>query len=453
MRVLIIGSLASELGGAARIAMARGARIDQADTMGEALLVLRGRAQFDLVIADIACGIAALIQGLAAERFAVPVIAASAVADEALVIAAIEAGARDYLPLPPDPDLIAAMLSAVAHHHHEGLIVGDPAMMAVLDRAQQVARSAASILITGESGTGKEVLALHIHRQSARADGPFIAINCAAIPEALLESELFGHEKGAFSGALARRIGKFEAAHGGTLLLDEIAEMDLRLQSKLLRVLQERVIDRVGGDRPVPVDVRIIAATNRNLLDDMTLGRFREDLFFRLGVITLKIPALRERPGDILPLARYFLDRYAEANKLGDKRLSAAAEGQLMRYGWRGNVRELQNIMHRAVLLSAGTLIDTADLELELAPASTTSLPNAPPLAGDTVTREITTLVGRRMEEVEQALILETLRHCLGNRTHAANILGISIRALRNKLRDYAAHGASVPSAGTGVAA
>jgi DNA-binding NtrC family response regulator len=453
MRILIIGSLASELGGAARIAMARGARIDQADTMSEALRVLRGRAQFDLVIADIACGIAALIQGLAAERFAVPVIAASAVADEALVIAAIEAGARDYLPLPPDPDLIAAMLSAVAHHPGDGMIVGDPAMMAVLDRAQQVARSAASVLITGESGTGKEVLALHIHRQSARAEGPFVAINCAAIPEALLESELFGHEKGAFSGALARRIGKFEAAHGGTLLLDEIAEMDLRLQSKLLRVLQERVIDRVGGDRPVPVDVRIIAATNRNLVDEMALGRFREDLFFRLGVITLKIPALRERPGDILPLARYFLDRYAQANGLGAKRLSETAEAALLRYGWRGNVRELQNIMHRAVLLSDNALIDPADLELDGAKLPTLPTATAPSLPGEAVTREIATLVGRRMEDVEQALILETLRHCLGNRTHAANILGISIRALRNKLRDYAAHGASVPSAGTGMAA
>ena len=453
MRILIIGSLASELGGAARIAMARGARIDQADTMGEALRVLRGRAQFDLVIADIACGIAALIQGLAAERFAVPVIAASAVADEALVIAAIEAGARDYLPLPPDPDLIAAMLSAVAHHPRDGMIIADPAMMAVLDRAQQVARSAASVLITGESGTGKEVLALHIHRQSARAEGPFVAINCAAIPEALLESELFGHEKGAFSGALARRIGKFEAAHGGTLLLDEIAEMDLRLQSKLLRVLQERVIDRVGGDRPVPVDVRIIAATNRNLVDEMALGRFREDLFFRVGVITLKIPALRERPGDILPLARYFLDRYAQANGLGAKRLSETAEAALLRYGWRGNVRELQNIMHRAVLLSDNALIDTADLELEEAKVPMLPTSNPPGLAEEAVTREITTLVGRRMEEVEQALILETLRHCLGNRTHAANILGISIRALRNKLRDYAAHGARVPGAGTGIAA
>lgn len=453
MRILIIGSLAGELGGAARIAINRGARIDQADTMAEALLVLRGRAQFDLVIADIACGIAALIKGLAAERFAVPVIAASAVADEALVIAAIEAGARDYLPLPPDPDLIAAMLSAVAHNPGEDLVVADPAMLAVLERAQLVARSAASVLITGESGTGKEVLALHIHRQSARADGPFIAINCAAIPEALLESELFGHEKGAFSGALARRIGKFEAAHGGTLLLDEIAEMDLRLQSKLLRALQERMIDRVGGDRPVPVDVRIIAATNRNLADEMALGRFREDLFFRLGVITLKIPSLRERPGDILPLARYFLDRYAAANGLGDKRLSGAAQAQLTRYGWRGNVRELQNIMHRAVLLSADALVDVADLELDLGQTQPTPAPITTSLGGEPVACEIATLVGRRMEEVEQALILETLRHCLGNRTHAANILGISIRALRNKLRDYAAHGASVPSAGTGVAA
>ena len=450
MRILIIGSLAGELGIAARIAMDRGARIEQADGMADALRVLRGRAQFDLVIADIACGIGALVKGLATERFAVPVIAASAEPDEALVIAAIEAGARDYLPLPPDPELIAAMLSAVARDHDPGLIVADPAMRAVLDRAQQVARSAASVLITGESGTGKEVLALHIHRHSARADGPFVAVNCAAIPEALLESELFGHEKGAFSGALARRIGKFEAAHGGTLLLDEIAEMDLRLQSKLLRALQERVIDRVGGDRPVTVDVRIIAATNRHLDAEMQAGRFREDLFFRLGVITLKIPALRERPGDILPLARHFLNRYAQVNLLGPKRLSGAAEALLSGFGWRGNVRELQNVMHRAALLSAETEVSVADLEIERPGPACDSSATIASTAGAS---DIATLVGRRMEEVEQALILETLRHCLGNRTHAASILGISIRALRNKLRDYAAHGASVPSAGTGIAA
>ena len=303
------------------------------------------------------------------------------------------------------------------------------------------------MLITGESGTGKEVLARHIHRRSRRAGGPFVALNCAAIPDNLLESELFGHEKGAFSGAVARRIGKFEAADGGTLLLDEISEMDIRLQAKLLRALQEREIDRLGGAAPVQVNVRILATTNRDLPAEVQRGTFREDLYFRLNVVSLRIPPLRERPGDIAALAEHFARRYADVNGLPFRPLSrerAAAARPRMR--WRGNVRELENVhpprgaARRRRRRSASRRSNSARL-----PASR---PQAARSAGG-----IASLVGRRMDEVERDLIIETLGHTLGNRTHAATILGISIRALRNKLRDYAAQGVAVPPPAAGVAA
>ena len=227
-------------------------------------------------------------------------------------------------------------------------------MAKVVKLAQQIAGSDASVLITGESGTGKEVLARYVHSRSTRAKRPFISINCAAIPEHLLESELFGHEKGAFTGAIARRIGKFEEATGGTLLLDEISEMDVRLQSKLLRAIQERVIDRVGGTKPVPVDIRIIATSNRNLADAVREGTFREDLLFRLNVVNLKIPPLRERPADILELAQHFAKKYAEANGVPLRPLSAEARRVLTANRWQGNVRELENTIHRAVLMAQG---------------------------------------------------------------------------------------------------
>jgi DNA-binding NtrC family response regulator len=268
----------------------------------------------------------------------------------------------------------------------------------------------------------------------------------------LLESELFGHEKGAFSGALARRVGKFEAADRGTLLLDEIGEMDLRLQAKLLRAVQEREVDRVGGSAPVKVSVRLLATTNRDLGAEAAKGKFREDLYFRLNVVGLRIPPLRERPGDIVPLAEFFARRYATLNGLPERKLTEAARLRLNSHVWRGNVRELENTLHRAVLLAHGTTIDADAIELgpELGGAASADMATgdgAAPRGG------VAGLVGRRMDEVERDLILQTLRHTEGNRTHAATILGISIRALRNKLRDYAAEGVAVPPPGTGVAA
>jgi two-component system, response regulator FlrC len=446
MRVLIVGSLSGELGQAARIAIQRGAKLDQADNADRALIRLRADARFDLVLCDLVHDVGAVVQALAAERMAIPVVACGTDNDSEAAARAIRAGAREYLPLPPDPDLIAAILEAASGESHS-LVVRDPVMADLVRRAEQVARSEASVLICGESGTGKEVLARHIHRRSRRAVGAFVALNCAAIPENLLESELFGHEKGAFSGALARRVGKFEAADGGTLLLDEISEMDIRLQAKLLRALQEREIDRLGGSAPVKVDVRILATTNRDLLTEVANGTFREDLYYRLNVVSLRVPALRERPGDIAALSEHFARKYADVNGMPYRPLEPAALLRLTSHGWRGNVRELENTVHRAVLLAGG---DSIGLDaVELGPTGSAAA-QFPVLAG---TGGVASLVGRTMDEVERDLIIGTLGHTLGNRTHAATILGISIRALRNKLRDYAAQGVPVPPPAAGIAA
>ena len=449
MQVLIIGALSGALALAGRMAIARGAKLAQADDIGAALACLRADAKLDLVLCEVAQDIRQLVDALASERIAAPVIACGVDTDPATAARAIRDGAREFLPLPPDPDLIAAILQMAAGES-AAIIANDPLMLALLRRAAQIAAAQASVLITGESGTGKEVLARYIHAHSRRASGPFVALNCAAIPDNLLESELFGHEKGAFSGAIARRNGRFEAAEGGTLVLDEIGEMDIRLQAKLLRALQEREVDRLGGTTPVRIDVRILATTNRDLTEEVAQGRFREDLWFRLNVIALRLPALRERPADIAPLAAHFARHYAEVNGLPVRPLSPAAIDRLVGYGWRGNVRELENILHRAVLLAEGAEIEATAIEIDS--PSVTQM-NAVPAIGAPPATGIAGLVGRRMEEVERDLIIETLGHTLGNRTHAATILGISIRALRNKLRDYATAGIAVPPPGAGIAA
>ena len=314
MRLLIVGGLNGQIGHATKIAMERGAKVAHAgiDRAG-AGLAARRRGRGPGVVRRRRSTSAALVRGLAAERICTPVVACGVGTDTRRAVDAIRAGAKEYLPLPADAELIAAVLAAVADESHQ-LIYEDEAMGAVLALADQVAGSEASILITGESGTGKEVMARYVHRKSRRADKPFISVNCAAIPENLLESELFGHEKGAFTGAIARRIGKFEEANGGTLLLDEISEMDARLQAKLLRAIQEREIDRVGGTKPVKVDIRIIATSNRDLAEAVKHGTFREDLLYRLNVVNLRLPALRERPKDIRALAQHFARKYAEAN-------------------------------------------------------------------------------------------------------------------------------------------
>ncbi len=451
MRLLIVGSLKGQLSVATKMAMDRGAKVVHAETIDIALRCLRSGQGADLLMVDVVEDIAELIERLDAEHIHVPIVACGIETDATAAVNAIRAGAKEYIPLPPDADLIAAVLAAVAEESNE-FVYRDEAMAQVIQLAIQVAPSDASILITGESGTGKEVMSRLVHRKSNRADKAFISLNCAAIPEALLESELFGHEKGAFTGAIAQRIGKFEEANGGTLLLDEISEMDARLQAKLLRAIQERVIDRVGGKKPIPVNIRIIATSNRDLAQAVREGTFREDLLFRLNVINLKIPPLRERPADILELARHFIEKYSEANAVSVKPLSKVAKNQLVSNSWPGNVRELENTMHRAVLLTIGEEIDTDAMRmpdgspLGQSDSLTTSSEHSgtaaqAALAAGVVTRN---LVGQTVAQVEQDLILETLDHCLGNRTHAANILGISIRTMRNKLKQYADEGIDI---------
>ncbi|MBO6634959.1 sigma-54 dependent transcriptional regulator [Parvibaculum sp.] len=448
MRLLIVGTLNGQLSTATKMAMSKGAKVTHTETIDQAIETLRSGRGADLMMVDVAVDISNLIPRLQAEHICIPVVACGVETDARAAVNAIRAGAKEYIPLPPDAELIAAVLAAVAEESH-ALIFKDSKMADVVKLADQVAASEASILITGESGTGKEVMARYVHDRSLRRDKPFISVNCAAIPENLLESELFGHEKGAFTGAVARRIGKFEEADGGTLLLDEISEMDIRLQAKLLRAIQEREIDRVGGKSPVKVNIRIIATSNRNLQSEAQSGRFREDLFYRLNVVNLQLPALRERPADILALADHFAARYARTNGLPSKALSDDARGFLTRHRWSGNVRELENTMHRAVLLTTSEEIDVNAIRLpdgtRLEETPLNGVAQKAAAAADAASRAF---VGKTVAEVEQDLILQTLDHCLGNRTHAANILGISIRTLRNKLKEYGEQGISVPTPG-----
>ncbi|MEQ8392421.1 MAG: sigma-54 dependent transcriptional regulator [Thalassospira sp.] len=510
MQVLIVGGLGGQIGAASKIAMARGASVQLAESVTTALNILRAGNRIDLVMADITLDVAALIVAISQERINVPVVACGIGNDVNGAVNAIKAGAQEFIPLPPEADLIAAIFEAVTEESH-ALIHRDARMAETLRLASQVANSSASILITGESGTGKEIISRFVHRKSNRADKQFFAVNCAAIPDNLLESELFGHEKGAFTGAQARRIGKFEEANGGTLLLDEISEMDVRLQAKLLRAIQEKEIDRLGGKAPVKIDVRILATSNRNLEAEVNAGNFREDLYFRLNVVNLDIPALRERPDDIPVLAEFFVKKYSEANDVAVRPISPLAIARLQSHHWRGNVRELENTMHRAVLIAGPTEIGPEAIMLsgspnsEHTPAPAPQAPTAPapspasaransayasanaaygaassayqpspqtqppaqaPITPETINDDgaagsdaegasgdgsaTAGLVGRTVAHVERDLIIDTLKHCFGNRTHAANILGISIRTLRNKLRQYTDDGLAVPAPGDG---
>jgi two-component system response regulator FlrC len=439
MRLMIVGELEGHVVAAGKIATAKGAKVMHADSTERALNALRAGKGADLLMVEIKQDIAGLIKSLNEERIAVPVVACGIHADKNMAVAAIKAGAKEYVPLPPDADLIAAVLQAVAEEQTD-FIAEDPSMLAVLKMADQVAGTDATVLITGESGTGKEVMAQYIHRKSRRAAGQFIATNCAAIPETLLESELFGHEKGAFTGAVARRLGKFEEANNGTLFLDEITEMPLPPQAKLLRAIQEREITRLGSNAGVKIDIRLIATSNRDLQQAVKDKIFREDLFFRLNVINISLPPLRARVKDIPALAKFFVKKYADANYMPPKEISEDAMKKLLAYEWPGNVRELENTMHRALLLSTDSQIEADSIMLTHQAMAA--------VAGDDIDDETfkVGMVGKKLEDVERELILDTLGHTLGNRTHAANILGISIRTLRNKLRQYQAEGHDVPA-------
>ena len=434
MELLIVGTLDGQIGAASKIAIAQGGQVSLAATVEKALDVLRSGKTVELVMIDVKLDIHKFISSLEQERINVLVVACGVANDTSLAVKAIKAGAKEYIPLPPDPELIGAVLAAATRENH-ALIYGDKKTEEILKIAKQIAPSEASVLLTGSSGTGKEIFSRFIHDNSKRANKKFVAVNCAAIPETLLESELFGYEKGAFTGAVARRIGKFEEANDGTLLLDEISEMDIGIQAKLLRAIQEKEIDRIGGKAPIKVNTRIIATSNRNLEEAVRNGTFRQDLYYRLNVISLHIPDLKDRPDDILVLAKHFIKKYSELNELPMKDLSREAAALLLRYPWPGNVRELENTMHRAVLLSTGDEIGAGAVMLQ-----------APEAAS--VTEEIS--VGQTVAGMERKLIIDTLRHTMGNRTTAANILGISIRTLRNKLKQYQEEGFDFPASPQG---
>jgi two-component system response regulator FlrC len=300
------------------------------------------------------------------------------------------------------------------------ILTESPQMESLLSLARRAARTEATVLIQGETGTGKEVLARFIHDASGRAHGPFVAVNCCALPESLVESELFGHERGAFTGAVGRRAGRFEVASGGTLVLDEVSEIPLGVQAKLLRVLQERELHRIGSSQPVKVDVRVIAISNRDLRREVQAGRFRQDLFYRLNVLNLNLPPLRQRPGDIPALSRHFLQKYAAAYDSAAETFTPQAMSRLLEYSWPGNIRELENVIQGAVILCLEREIGAERIVLE----------ENPPVAAAAAP-------GPSVMEMEKDLILSTLKRLNGNRTHTAKALGVSVRTIRNRLREY----------------
>lgn len=448
MELLIVGTLNGQIGAASKIAMQQGGKVSIANDVDQGLEIMRSGNNIELVMIDVQQDVYKFISSIEKERINVPVVACGIANDAKAAVGAIKAGAKEYIPLPPDPELIGAVLSAATRESHV-LLYGDKNTEQILKIAKQIAPSEANVLITGESGTGKEIFSRFVHDNSKRANNRFVAVNCAAIPENLLESELFGYEKGAFTGAVSRRIGKFEEANNGTLLLDEISEMDIRLQAKLLRAIQEKEIDRVGGKAPVKVNTRIIATSNRNLEESVKNGTFRQDLYYRLNVVNLRIPSLNERPNDIMVLSKHFVKKYSEMNDLQIKPMSQEAEKLLLNYLWPGNVRELENTIHRAVLMSVGeeiskdAIILTDPTAMKEGFEELATEENTP----ESIDKEF---VGRTVASVERDLIIDTLKHTFGNRTHAANILGISIRTLRNKLKQYQDDGFNVPSANQG---
>jgi DNA-binding NtrC family response regulator len=363
-----------------------------------------------------------------------PVIFVSAQAGVTEAVEAMKLGAFDFIVKPLTFEMIeiissqlfdrAIVLDRDKQEAKFAVITENTEMNRLLQEAREIAHSQASIFIEGESGTGKELFARYIHNYSNRKDRPFVAINCSALPETLLESELFGHEKGSFTGAITRKKGKFELANHGTMLLDEISEMNIQLQSKLLRVLQEREIDRIGGAAPIPVDVRIIATTNTDIEKQIRDGKFREDLYYRLNVIPFHLPPLKDRRDDIPLLARHFVEKYNRLDKRNVKGLTEAAIELLMQMSWKGNVRELENVMERAVLMCKGDFIDEKDLgsHEKIRAVETTRLTFVPSVS---------------LKEMEKKVIFHALDQTNGNRTRAADILGISVRTLRNKLNEY----------------
>jgi len=414
-----------------------GYAVESAVNGNEALDKFTSR-NFSMIIADAGMEILCKVKKMSPQT---PVIMVTGSGSVNNAVEAMQAGASDYILKPFSSDTIKMAVKRVCKdvgrslQHSDGadlspdhlgskrMIACSPKMHKILELAGNIASSRSTVLIQGESGTGKEVLAAFIHHNSGRRHKPFVAVNCAALPDTLAESELFGHEKGAFTGAFSRKAGKFEQAGEGTILLDEISEMSLPLQVKLLRVLQEHQVDRIGGEKPVSIDTRVIAVSNVDLKKAVEEGSFRKDLFYRVNVIPITLPPLRERTEDIPPLASFFLEKYSSMNGGDMKQIADEAMMQLLGYPWQGNVRELENTIERAVLLGNGDTLLPDHLMLE------------PMACGDTGGMSIQ--AGISVKEMEKRLIFHTLKEVEDNRTHAAEMLGISIRTLRNKLNEY----------------
>jgi two-component system response regulator HydG len=442
-RLLVVDDDASARSALVKLLEQDGYRVESAESGAKALELASEHAP-DVVVTDLRMpemdGVE-LLAKLKEQNRQLPVILATSHSDVASAISAMRAGAEDYLTKPIDMDALEVAIERALERRNlrfeaeslrrqlreqtgeglDGLIGASDAMQKVYRMAHQVAPSKATVLITGESGTGKGELAKAIHRLSPRANRPLISLQCASLAESLLESELFGHEKGSFTGADRRRIGRFEQAHGGTLFLDEIGEIPMATQVKLLRVLQDRAFERVGGNESIAVDVRLIAATNCDLAADVRAGRFREDLYYRLNVVHIEMPPLRVRAGDMLVLANHFLRRFAEENQKSVERFSDAARAKILAHPWRGNVRELENAIERAVVLCDGTEIEEGDLPVDVAPLSGGSLH----------------IPGATMAEIEKHAILATLEAVNGSTAKAAQMLGISIRTIQYRLNEY----------------
>ncbi len=441
--VLVVDDEASARGGLEKLLRQEGYEVDTAESGAVALGIVDEHA-IDLVVTDLKMpqmdGVELMKQLRARDRD-LPVIVVTAFGDVSSAVSAMRAGAEDYLTKPVDFDSLLLVLERALQRHElkveaealrrqlreregqglAGLIGTSPAMQKTYRTALQVASAKATVLITGESGTGKGELARAIHLKSQRAKGPFVPVHCSALAESLLESEIFGHEKGSFTGADRRRIGRFEQANGGTVFLDEVGEISMGTQVKLLRVLQERTFERVGGNEPINVDIRLIAATNRDLTADVQEGRFREDLFYRLNVIHIEMPPLRLRDGDVLMLAHHFLRRFTEENHKRVEGFTDKARAKLIAYRWPGNVRELENAIERAVVLTEGSTIDEEHLPVGAMPVAKGSL----------------RIPGATMAELERHAILATLEAVGGSTSKAAEMLDISVRTIQYRLHEY----------------
>ena len=445
-KILVVDDEASHRKMIEAVLSDEGYEIKQADD-GQTAIDAVKKEFYDLVLMDIRMSAVGGIEALKQIKEispAIPIIIMTAYASVDTAVNALKSGAYDYLTKPLDIDELKILVQKTLRYHQlekeniylkerlndrfdfSNIIGRSPAMKKLFETTALVAPSEATVLIFGESGTGKELIANAIHQNSPRKERPLITVNCAALPETLLESELFGHEKGSFTGAIARKQGRFQLAHHSSIFLDEVAEMAPATQAKILRVLQEREFEPLGSTQTIKVDTRVIAATNKNLEEEIKKGRFREDLYYRLNVVSLEVPPIRERREDISLLADFFLKRYAEKNKRVLKGFTPRAMDLLMRYDWPGNVRELENVVERAVIMARGEMITPAefpDMLQELDPEVKATYVNLSP--------------GRTLKDVEKDMIIRTLEETAGNRTHAAKILGISRRTLQLKLKEY----------------